>query len=35
VKNVEKELLSRGVCEGEIEKVFSGNFLRLIKESLF
>ena len=35
LKNVEKELLSRGVCEGEIEKVFSGNFLRLIKESLF
>ncbi|MEA1883249.1 MAG: membrane dipeptidase [Thermotogota bacterium] len=32
VKNVEKELIRRGVSQEEIRKVFSGNFLNLMKE---
>ncbi|MFP4460743.1 MAG: dipeptidase [Thermotogota bacterium] len=34
VKNVKKEMLSRGVSEEEIERVFSENFLTLMKNHL-
>ena len=34
IKNVEKELLSRGISSEDIEQLFSGNFLDLLKKFL-
>ncbi len=34
LKNVEKEMLKRGLDDEEIEKVFSGNFINLIRNHL-
>jgi microsomal dipeptidase-like Zn-dependent dipeptidase len=33
LKNLEKELLKKGYTRTEVEKIFSGNFLRIFKKT--